>query len=297
VENIKDKREMIRTIESFGERYYDRYLLRWDKNVLETNWWEALKFFLSHSFMRGRRDELSNEYYHFTLDVLKRRFVESGESELAAGSEELERSSPLFNKQVILDFKSRHKLGRKNSLRDRSFELEVLQINNLVKELATPRKVLVNWDEGSYEKKIHLGNDEDIMMVLDVLSFIADQDRRNIYHWIIETIKERGIKAAYDDLTKIRAIKDKLASFIIRDVLLLNPGLNKGDYKYVFPIDTWVRRIAMKLGCKDERPSGIRNFFLKQCAGDQPSALRINAGLWFLGFHSLEILLDNLEKL
>ena len=52
---------IIRNIETLGDRYISKYLSYWQKEELDNNWWGALKFFFGHSFMRGRRDELSNE--------------------------------------------------------------------------------------------------------------------------------------------------------------------------------------------------------------------------------------------
>ncbi len=33
---------LLKNIERFGEAYYERYLVCWDRNELERNWWEAL---------------------------------------------------------------------------------------------------------------------------------------------------------------------------------------------------------------------------------------------------------------
>ena len=64
-------KKTIKNIEHFGERYCKKYLNIWDKDKLENNWWYSLEFFFSHSFMRGRRDVLSNEYHQFTTSTLK----------------------------------------------------------------------------------------------------------------------------------------------------------------------------------------------------------------------------------
>jgi len=71
---MKSYNKIMRNIEQLGERYCRKYLDSWNKEKLQNNWWEALKFFFSHSFMRGRRDELSNEYYYFTIGTLKDHF-------------------------------------------------------------------------------------------------------------------------------------------------------------------------------------------------------------------------------
>jgi len=64
---------MLKNIEFFGDKYCEKYLSDWNKDLslLENNWWEGLKFFFRHSFMRGRRDELSDEFCEFTLTIIK----------------------------------------------------------------------------------------------------------------------------------------------------------------------------------------------------------------------------------
>jgi len=52
---LSNETGILRNIEKLGERYYEDLLVkRWKKEKLETDWWEGLKFFFSHSFMRGR---------------------------------------------------------------------------------------------------------------------------------------------------------------------------------------------------------------------------------------------------
>lgn len=85
----------MKNIEKLGERYCKKYLDSWDKEKLQNNWWEALKFFFSHSFMRGRRDKLSNEYYNFTLKILEDYFsITNGN--LEGAYEELKKKRGIF---------------------------------------------------------------------------------------------------------------------------------------------------------------------------------------------------------
>ena len=67
---MKENKIFTENLEKLGKRYERKYLANWEKGKLETKSWQALKFFFSHSFMRGRRDELSAEYYEFTTTVL-----------------------------------------------------------------------------------------------------------------------------------------------------------------------------------------------------------------------------------
>ena len=68
---------IMQNLEYLGGKYCERYLSFLNVKDLESNWWKALEFFFSHSFMRGRSDELSEKYLSFTLNVL-RKFLKIG---------------------------------------------------------------------------------------------------------------------------------------------------------------------------------------------------------------------------
>ncbi|MEM3264939.1 MAG: hypothetical protein QXH07_03180 [Thermoplasmata archaeon] len=73
--------KIFKALAEFGKKYQDRYLYSQCekeklKTLLTTDWYEALKFFFDRSFMRGRRDELSNTFLERTLNVLNGFFKE-----------------------------------------------------------------------------------------------------------------------------------------------------------------------------------------------------------------------------
>ena len=91
----------MRNIEQLGERYCRKYLDPLDKEKLQDNWWEALKFFFDRSFMRGRRDKLSNEYYYFTFKTLEEPFsITKGNPN--SSYERLKGQREYFDKESIL---------------------------------------------------------------------------------------------------------------------------------------------------------------------------------------------------
>lgn len=282
----------MKNIERLGERYCRKYLDSWNKERLQNNWWEALKFFFNHSFMRGRRDELSNEYYYFTIRTLEDYFSITNR-DLDNSYERLKEREEHFDKECILTFKKDKNLGKGNSVKHEHFKKEVAERNPIIKLLITPKEVEVEWGNKTYNKKIFLGNDEDVMMVLDVLKFISSDNRKNIYNYLKNTIANSGVKRAYDELIGMRAISDKIATFIIRDVGLINLGIVNKDYEKAFPVDTWVNKIACKIGCYGENITDIKNYLIKKCEEADIDPLKFAAGLWFLGFHSLDILLEN----
>jgi len=288
---MKSQNNLIKNIERLGERYCRKYLDLWDKESLQENWWEALKFFFSHSFMRGRRDELSNEYYCFTIRTLESYFSFSNQN-LDGFCEKFKEQKKYFNKNCILEFKKDKNIGRGNSIKHEEFRKEIVENNPIIKLLITPKKIEVKWEHETYNKKLFLGNDEDVMMVLDVLKFISD-DRKNIYNYLKNTIVNSGVKVAYEKLTGMRAISDKIATFTIRDIGLINLGIVNKDYEQAFPVDTWVIKIARKLGCTSKGIKEIKQYLIEKCMDADIDPLKFAAGLWFLGFHSLDILLKN----
>jgi len=279
---------MFKKVESLGDQYFTEHLQHLDLDILENNWWEGLKFFLERAFMRGRSDILSNEYLHFAMYVLN-DFFNIDELGLEDAYARLTQSTRLYEKEWIVNFKNKKKLGKKNSIKHESFRDEVAGNNHLIDLLITPKTVPVIWDEGTYQKELYLGNDEDIMMVLDVLKWVSFNDK-NIYFGFKTMINNKGPCRAFIELCKLRAISDKIARLIIRDMGLLNDGLIiEDDFDMVFPIDTWVEQKAKKLGCESSDYDDIRKFMLGKCEEYQVDTLKVAAGLWMWGSQKIDI--------
>jgi len=111
----------------------------------------------------------------------------------------------LFDKEVILEFKSKNKQNRKrvNSLSEKlrkKFQKEISSKNELIKKLITKKEIELKWNYKTYIKNMSLNNDEDLMMVLDTLKFItSDNRKKNIYNFLKDTIANCGPKKAYDE--------------------------------------------------------------------------------------------------
>ena len=168
---MQNENLFMKNIEILGDKYVSRYLSVWKEEELINNWWEALKFFFSHSFMRGRRDELSNEYYCFTIHTLQEYFsIKENDPETAYKG--FLQQKEYITSERIKEFKNQRKMGKGNSIKNREFNQEIAETNPLIKKLVTPNEVPVKTEKKTYRKKLSLGNDEDLMMVLDVLKFI-----------------------------------------------------------------------------------------------------------------------------
>jgi len=297
-----ENQKIIKNIELLGERYCQKYLYnkKLNKQKLEKDWWEALKFFFSHSFMRGRKDKLSNEYYCFTVEVLKKAFSIDEKSD--ESYKILKKHEQYFGRQFVLDFKQRRGIGRRNALSNNYkeyFKKEVVAKNPIIallikRQLTKIEKI--EWEDGNYEKEVSLGNDEDIMMVLDTLKFISDNGRKNVYSYVKNVMTESGVETAYKELKDIRGVGDKIASLIIRDISLINPEIVNDNYNYkkAFPVDTWVRQVAKKLNLNDKTDDiEIKNIFISKCSTFKVDPLKVAAGLWYMGSHSLDILIKD----
>ncbi len=243
--NIIDN-NVLQGIETLGDKYIEKHLSKWKNKQLHKSWWEALNFFFSHSFMRGRRDSLSVKYCEFTIETLE-------------------------------DFETSENL-KPNTVLNR--------LENLKSLLKPP--------------KGELKNDMDVKMVLDTLKFItSDKEKHNIYEYALQKIKNDKTDELYNELNGIYGIGDKIATFYIRDILLLNPDIKikREDIKYAFPIDTWVLTISGKLNINEQKVDEIKKNFIDNSTNYNLCPYKIAAGLWYLGFNSLDILLENISCL
>jgi len=282
---------IIKNIAKFGDKYCQDFL-DWDKNKLETNWWYALNFFFDHSFMRGRRDELSGKYEDFVIQVLG-DYLKVNEN-IDVSYRKLKRAIKYLDKNIILKFKECRGIdGRKNAIDQEDFSREVENKNPIIKLFLTKTKI-----DG---KEIHLGNDKDIMMVLDVLNLISsDEKKKNLYVHIKNLLIKSDVDEAYNQLNELAYIGDKLAALVIRDIILMNPNDFKNvdfDIKKAFPVDTWVEQVAKKLGYKKDNIEELKECLIDECKEIGVNPMKFAAGLWYLGMNSLDILIDNLGEI
>lgn len=300
----------LKNLEIFGERYCHEYLIEWNKELLEQNWWEALKMFLKHTFMRGRRDELSLMYYEFTINVLQEMFYIFDENR-EKSFHNMESSKHYFEKSELFNLKKDSKLRGKDLFENRYVKEKIIESNPFVRELLTQREVKINFNGREVKKKICLENDLDVFMVMDVLNFVASgKDKKNIYIYLINSIKNNGVKFVYDLLCShdFYGIGDKIASFIIRDILLLNPEIkinDLSDYIWAFPVDTWVAKAAERFGFIEPEAKfnskiveKIRKSFIEPCKATDANLnpLKIAAGAWYVGFRSEDLIYHILAR-
>lgn len=271
---------LIKNLETIGKKYESEHLSIWENSQLKMDSWTALKFFFNHSFMRGRRDKLSVEYYTFTVKVLE-------EDKLFENLKN-SKDNNLFNTDIIRKLKKE----RRNSIEHERFDLEVKQKNSLINALTTEIEVDVEFPKDiHYKKNICIQNDTDLLMVLDTLNFISEEhEKQNIYNYFYNLIDTGDFKRAHNELINLSGVGDKLSTFFLRDIAIINgTKITAKQIEFIFPVDTWVAQITTLISDKKfsaDKPNDIKEYYIKNFH-DSNFPL-IAAGLWYLAYNSLE---------
>jgi len=148
-----------------------------------------------------------------------------------------------------------------------------------------------------------IGRGRDIEMVISILKFVSELEEKNIAKYSISKVKSRKVKEHFAELQKIISIGPKITSFYLRDLICmysLEKYISKEDLIFLQPIDTWVRKVAFKVGITDdinEQDSSLRKKIVKACLDLKVSTIKFNQGAWFLGYNSFDILFENLDKI
>lgn len=148
-----------------------------------------------------------------------------------------------------------------------------------------------------------VGRGRDIEMVISILDFVSKLEERNIVNYSISKIKNGKVKEHFFELQKIISIGPKITSFYLRDLICmhsLEKYMSKEDLLFLQPIDTWVRKVALKVGIinkNNEEDSIVREKIVKACLDLKVSTIKFNQGAWFLGYNSFDIVLENLNRI
>jgi hypothetical protein len=180
--------------------------------------------------------------------------------------------------------------------------------NNDILSISAPRitdkDVLKNRYKSLYNKLEENGvnKEGDRLMVLSLINFIQSNNQKNIVKFIIKKIESNAISEAYKKLDEIYSIGPKVASFILRDIVYiyeLEKNLNKNDYYFLQPIDTWVHKVSRVIGLinKDKFYKDESKDITNRCFEFGVNPIHYNQGAWYIGTHSLEILLRNIKLL
>jgi len=150
-----------------------------------------------------------------------------------------------------------------------------------------------------------VGRGRDIDMVISILDFVSGlkEEDKNVVRYSISKIKEGDLEGHFRELDQIFSIGPKVASLYLRDLVhiySLEKSIKDKDKIYLQPIDVWVRKVAVKTGIiKDGKLSDdeVRRRIVKACEKIGVSPIKFNQGAWYVGSHSFDILLENLNKI
>jgi len=158
--------------------------------------------------------------------------------------------------------------------------------------------------KGLYDslKQSKVNKEGDRLMVISLVNFIQFNNKKNILYFLIEQIKSKKIAEAYRSLDGIWSIGPKIASLILRDVVYiyeLENYLSDEEYYFLQPIDTWVHNLSKRIELVD------RNKIYKveakditdKCFKFGVNPIHYNQGAWYIGSNSLQVLLQNIDKI
>jgi hypothetical protein len=135
------------------------------------------------------------------------------------------------------------------------------------------------------------GSNDNLNGVIAGLTDLAAKVRQSPVLWIRDKIAGAGrVEPVFVELLNIRGIGEKLASFILRDIVWLyelERGIEKGDLLYLQPVDIWVRRIA-SIFWRDSRLESdkvprllVARRLAEFCHTHGISGVRFNQGAWY----------------
>ena len=199
--------------------------------------------------------------------------------------------------------------GRRDIISAKVEERVMKVLNEYIEENGGHPEIILE-KENLDDIKVHLkkvigkgkiGRGRDVEMVISILDYLSNISNENIIRYSIDKIKSRNLKEHFLELQKIFSIGPKISSFYIRDLISiynLEDEISKTDWIFLQPVDTWVRKVSFKVGIIDdenEKDRIVREKIVEACLHLGLSPIKYNQGAWYIGYNSLDIVLDNLE--
>jgi len=252
----------LKIIAEFG-KVYQKKCLYYEKtqeqlqNSLKQNWYEALKFFFSKSFMQGRRDEISIDFLRKTIQVLDRL--------------NFERNLLVFtqneNWEIILE--KELKEGGVNKQTDRRMVISTIKLILKLNDYN-----LINYSLGK----------------------IQSQNIEEIYRELLDELPSVGHKIASFFLRDLVCVFNlnlppEQQIFLQPIDTWVGHVLEKFNITQSCEIDEIIKKGNKRLLWE------IRRRIIKKCQDAQISSIGFNQGSWYIGKHAFDILLENLDKI
>ena len=284
MKKIKVNHKIMKSIEGLSKHYWDpgstAPVFHEPKELeeIKDNWWHSLLFLLDRTFYRGRSDKLSGRFENVTIKALKKTLCKPDKD-----TPSIDKVLRLYN-QGKLDY-TKYGYTTKKKARGHS------------KELKKALDAEYPYNPAKTGKKSITGRKTDREMVIDSLRLVSELTRydHSLIKYTIENVK--NLPQVYDTITNIRYVGPKTGSLFIRDAAVfykLEDRLKENDHQYVQPVDTWVRQMCERFGWIEENTNtkNIVKTMTQECKKADVSPLRFNQGLWYLGSHALDLLLE-----
>jgi hypothetical protein len=286
---------LLKNIEAVGKYCYNNLTIsilsgfHYEENCPHDNWWNSFKFVFYHFLFRGRKDKLSLKYYNLYIEALQ--------SLLKFGTEKEPDFSIVTRLLEDFDFEGQIKLITKSNLNPKNDSIQQNQFAGFLDDYIKSYHNLNN--QGS--PKI---NPVDLKMLICLLFTSIQLNKKinnpNIYTFLIKNVPIR-LKTMKVLLMKIIGVGDKLSSFLLRDIAILNgKKIEQKYYQFLFPVDTWVVQVYSKIKKSHDVTSSsnvIRDDLLATCNKLELNPIFVNLGCWWIGFNSYQSILSILSKI
>jgi hypothetical protein len=253
-----------------------------------------------------------------TLDPDNREFLESLDGVWASSYQEKYERSPLFQSRYLddpqagLEFFLQNSFERAGGGNAGYNKLAVKELRacvndaggyrNFIRSASPQDEVWRRFQDGRVGSPVGSNQslNEGVVKGMVILAKESEADDYNPFVRISDLAKATGILSAWGILRTIKGIGDKIASFLIRDVVSimgLESSVSKEERVFLQPVDIWIRRTTQIIWRLDERlPDWVLAMkIVSELDRRGLSGVRFNQGAWHYGNAKVRRL-ENLEN-
>lgn len=242
---------------SYGDRYRKDLLYRYyNPKQLQSDWWEALKFFFGRAFYQGRRDDVSDMVCNVAFEILEPKF--SG-----------------YNKNS--EFLTLHKLNWE-------------PLNTELKQKIGKRKIGKAGDVKMVLSTLgYISNLPNYNLVAYSVECIKAGEINKHYDELQHSKNKEGIFQVGDKIASFY-LRDVVSLFQLESDIIYECLF------CLQPVDVWVRKLAKKTGIVSNSATDeqIQEAIIQLCQKQDCSPLLFNQGAWYLGHFAFELLIEKL---
>lgn len=248
---------LVRAIAEYADRYR-RDNLTQAPRTLETDWWQAFKFFLGRACYQGCSDVQSDRVYDRACEVLEPLFSD------AQRDLNYESQKKGLWREINSQLCEKIGKGKVGKARDVEMIISALQFIG-----ALPNKNIVAY---SVEK-------------------IRSGQLQLHYKQLQRSEETTGIRQVGPKIAALY-LRDIASLFQLTD------SVDDSSAVCLQAVDTWVQQIAKRLKIVDEDADNqkTQDAIVKLCREQRISPIRFNQGAWYVGYHALDLVLDLLSR-